>query len=388
MKTATLSIIACCAALSVSAADPFSEIEQRILANSYGLAASASQAEATSMTESTDNNLTDPEIEFEHLWGKGSVKWGAGISQSFDWPALYSARSKALRASTDARRLMLESDRADLIYKSRQLMLDIVGIRRQIQVSDSMISNLERLLSTTRLAMERNQATRLDVSKAEFALLSLRREREDYVIQLDDSRSSLTAMNGGNPVDISGLDNYPAAQLLTADAYIEAFDNNAPGAAAAKARTLAAAADARVARLASFPSFTVGYRHAYEEQTHYNGFSVAMTLPFFSSRNKHNAAQAQMIADRIGADGYILEQHAEIMAAHARAHRMQSRLADFDKVFGNCDYTAILNRLYENGQINVIDYINEINYYLGIRREYLQLQNDYHLTLAALNRYI
>lgn len=381
-------IMSGCVAMSLNAADPFADIESQVVANNTDLTSLAGANEADNLAAASENNLSDPEIEFEHLWGKGSVKWGAGISQSFEWPSLYGARSKANKAGAEARRLMFESERADLVFKSRQLMLEIVGIRQQMQFADSMISNLEHLLATTQLAMQRGQATRLDVSKARFALLSLKQEREGYTDLLQTSRSQLVALNGGKNVDISSLDSYPQASLLAQNEYIEAFDNNAPFAAAMRARVEAANAEAGAARLSSMPGFTVGYRHAYEEQTHFNGFSLGMSLPLFSGRHKRKAADAAVLAEKLGADSYTISMHADIAAAHTRARRMQARLDDFRKVFDDCDYTGILTRLYENGQINVIDYINEINYYLGVRREYLQLQNEYQLTLASLNRYL
>ncbi|MDE5655797.1 MAG: TolC family protein, partial [Muribaculaceae bacterium] len=209
MKHLILTIMSGCVAMSLNAADPFADIESQVVANNTDLASLAGANEADNLAAASENNLSDPEIEFEHLWGKGSVKWGAGISQSFEWPGLNNARSKANKAGAEARRLMFESERADLVYKSRRLMLEIVGIRQQMQFADSMISNLEHLLATTQLAMERGQATRLDVSKARFALLSIKQEREGYTDMLQDSRSQLVALNGGKNIDISGLDSYP-----------------------------------------------------------------------------------------------------------------------------------------------------------------------------------
>lgn len=384
-----LAYILASAALTASAQDPFSAIETQIAENNPEVAAARQSYEALRLSDAADNNLSDPEVEFEHLWGpKGDTRWSAGISQSFDWPGAYGARSRANAAKADARSAMLLSQMADIRYKARCVMLDIVGVNSQLALADSMICNLSRLEERTRLAMDRGQATRLDLSKVQFALLSLKQDRDEALARLNVSRSELVAINGGKAVDISGLQSYPQATLLDENTYLEAFDNSAPGLAAMQSEVVAARAEASAAAKSALPSFSVGYRHAYEDATHFDGFAVGMSLPFFSSRNRSKAAKAEVLAKALDSDSYRISSHAAIIADASNARRLKCRLSAFEQTFEATDYTSILNRLYENGQISVIDYITEINYYLDIRRQYLKLQNDYQLTLAALNRYL
>lgn len=375
--------------LGAKAQNQFEAIELQVADNNAALASMRQSNKAMNLNDDSENKPDGPEVEFEHLWGRGGVtKWSAGVSQSFDWPWTYSSRSKASKARSDARAMMLAMERADVIFKARQLMIEIVGIRLQMEFADSMLSNLERLMNRTRLAVERGQATRLDLSKTRFAILSLRRDRDALSLQLNSSRNELTALNGGKSIDISSLCSYPSASLLDEKSYIEAFDNNPAYAPAMNAQTEAARASAAAEARSSWPGFSIGYRHAFEEQTHFNGLTVGIKLPSFATGNKRKAAEAEIVARSLDMDNYTFSSHARIMADVANARRLAAGLLDYEDAFDSVDYAGILERLYENAQISVIDYITEINYYLDIRRQYLQMQNEYQLTLAALNRYL
>ena len=94
-----ISIAAACSCHA--AADNNSAFEAKvseILSNNPTLASRRANAEAESLNLRADNNLSDPELEFEHQWGTPSVggnKWSVSVSQSFDWPGVYHNRAKA-----------------------------------------------------------------------------------------------------------------------------------------------------------------------------------------------------------------------------------------------------------------------------------------------------
>ncbi|MDE5929010.1 MAG: TolC family protein [Muribaculaceae bacterium] len=384
-----LSALAVATTVNALATNPFSDIEQEIAENNPELASARLEYESSRLNDAADNNLIDPEVEFEQLWSRGGhKKWSAGISQSFDWPGAYGARSNAARTKAEARSMMLERQQSEVMFKARGLMLEIVGINRQLELTDSILSNLSLLEERIGKAVGQGHATRLDLGKIKFAALSLMEDRDSRLNQLAAARASLNALNGGKATDISGLTVYPSERLLDEKDYIDAFDNSNPYLPAMQAQVRAAEAEAKAVSRSALPSFTVGYRHAYEEEMHYNGFAVGMSLPFLSTRHKKKAAEADALARSLDMDSYRFSGHAAIIADVASARRMKQRLESFEKTFSDADYSSILKRLYENGQIGVIDYITEINYYLDIRRQYLQLQNEYQLTLASLNRYL
>ncbi|MDE7141660.1 MAG: TolC family protein, partial [Muribaculaceae bacterium] len=56
-----------------------------------------------------------------------------------------------------------------------------------------------------------------------------------------------------------------------------------------------AEAEASVAKAGRYPSFSVGYRHAFEEGTHFDGFSVGIGLPLYSRRHSSEASDARSL---------------------------------------------------------------------------------------------
>jgi hypothetical protein len=78
-----------------------------------------------------------------------------------------------------------------------------------------------------------------------------------------------------------------------------------------------------------------------------------------------------------------------IVTDFAAARRIEKRIDAYDAIFANdVDYLALLKKSYDGGQITVLDYLLEINYFTEARLNYLALCHDYRLRLADLNRYI
>ncbi|MDE7155543.1 MAG: hypothetical protein K2N79_04575, partial [Muribaculaceae bacterium] len=88
-------------------------------------------AEAEIQEMKAENILEGPELEGFHKWGNsGDRKYGAGISQGFDWPGLYSARRQMIRNNETALGLLRNATVTDKKVAARSLLIDLVKSKR------------------------------------------------------------------------------------------------------------------------------------------------------------------------------------------------------------------------------------------------------------------
>lgn len=389
MKVLCTSLFALGLTASAFCQQSFESITSSILSNNLSLAAiSCSNIEADKSAAS-DNNLADPEVEFQHLWGSPGAgnKWTLSVSQSFDWPGAYRARSRANKARSNARRQLFVSQQQDLKVQVQEILLQIIGLKQQMALSDEILKNVNDQLTITRQQLSHGEATVIDEAKLRFELIGLEAKHDELSQQLQALHQELIALNNGKFIDITSLEEYPLCPLYDEETYVMSFENNDPFAAALIANAEAARAEGTVSRMGWYPGFSISYDHETEPGARFNGFTVGMSLPLWGNRNKSAASEAALSAAALEFDAYLLQRRGAIRADVAAAKAMRNRLDKYLSSFESIDYMGMLDTLRNSGQLTVLNYVCEVQYYLGLRSEYLELLNNYHLTLARLNRY-
>ncbi|MDE7124950.1 MAG: TolC family protein, partial [Muribaculaceae bacterium] len=219
------------------------------------LSAAVHSSKADELALKAENQLEAPEIEVEHLFaGKGQKdKTGVTVSQSFDWPGAYMARSRAIDASSEASRLRIASLRREKLLEAKLLMIDIIYTRRQLAVLDSVSANISRQLAYTEDGFRRGELTILDVNRMRIERLAIQTKISAAAMRQVSLRSSLEIMAGSTDItDIwDRLDNFPSAPLATEDTYAAAAEENNPMIVSARAAAAAAKAEATAARMNS-----------------------------------------------------------------------------------------------------------------------------------------
>lgn len=376
------------ASASPQAAD-YDAIVNSIVANNLALKAERASLQSQGLEIKAENNLSDPEIGFEHQWGTYGTKWNISVSQSFDWPGAYSARSKASNKAEDAFAMLYRSKENQLRLDARRLLIDISYCLQRRNLTVAVADNISRLNELISKAYEHGQATILDISKINLRMAESQAALETIDSELASLRGDLIALNGNQNISVDGLEKYDDERLLSEERYLDAIDHSDAMAASLRAEADYQLARSRAARMGNYPGFSLGYVHNVELGDHFNGFSVGVSLPFFSNRHKSSSARLAAEAAETAVIDYRISAQTRIVTEYASAKRLKKRIEAYDAVFANdIDYLALLKKSFDGGQINVLDYLLEVNYFTEARIAYLSLCHDYRLRLANLNRNI
>lgn len=390
-RFAIYGIILGCAATSAYAAD-FETVVNTIVSNNAALAAQRESYKAQGLTMRADNTLSDPEIGFEHQWGPAEVgnKWNISVSQSFDWPGVYAKRSAANREAVNAFEFLYRADEADLRLKARQTLCDYVDAVSRHRLLTEVAANLDTLYRRQAFAYDHGELTILDMKKLRLERASLQVRLATVETTTDRLRHDLIALNGGKTLDLGGLTDYEQTPLLPEEEYLASFYDSDPAVAARQGLARSAQLNAQAASRARMPGFSVGYIHNVEGGAHFNGFSVGVSLPVYSSSKRRAVALAESLSLEQSNADYLLATHSAIVSDYSAARSLGERLKVYDDFFvsdSGDNYLTLLGKSFDGGQINMITYLLELNYYLEARIDYQTALHDYQLLLARLSRY-
>ena len=135
------------------------------------------------------------------------------------------------------------------------------------------------------------------------------------------------------------------------------------------------------------PGFSIGYKLENELGTYFNGFSIGVSIPLFSHKNKTEANLAQLKAIDLQSNAIEVNRISQIKAQRNNAIALFQELEQYRPILENQDNIKLLKKALDGGQINLITYIQEVNFFIEAQNNYLNVEYNYHKALATLNQY-
>ena len=261
-----------------------------------------------------------------------------------------------------------------------------VYARRRLDLLQRVYENMDSLRNYITTGYRDGQLTILDVKKIQLELYGLRARIADVSQESMQAGAELAALNDGNALD-ADFGAYPAEPMYDLSRYLEYASSANPDVTAAEATAKSARLDADAVAASRMPGFTVGYRHAFEEEQHFNGFAIGVSLPVYSRSRAVKAAKLRATASGFDAAEASASARSAVTAAYSVAEKRRNALSELNDVTLDESYPRLLLMAYKGGQINVITYIQELNYYLSARETRLDAEYQLRLALITLNKY-
>ncbi len=386
-------IIALMSMLPLAAgADTFDEIMSEVMHNNLTVRAENASAEAQVEGLYGENTLEAPEVEFSRVWNTesgGENKWSLSVSQSFDWPGVYAARREAARTSRSAMHFLRESALLDLRQETRSLLIDIIHNAQLIEMQSQLAERMDSMEMFYKKAAEAGAETRLDYNKTVLERIAAHRELNTLKASRAALLASLQTLNGGKDVTDMALrlgavyPIMPAPGILSA----ETIRERDPQIAAAQASLDAAKSMIKAEKRSRIPGFSIGYEHEVEGSETFNGFSIGITLPMWGRKHQIKASGLEAEAALMDAEMALARRVAEMDADRRQLDALRATIDEYEPVINDKANYELLQKALKAGQINFLTFIQESNYFIAARRDYIDTLYEYNLTLSRLNRY-
>ena len=377
---------------AMAGSTPFDEALAEVIGNNLSVRAEASRAQIETENILGENTLEAPEVSFSRVWGSRKEygnKWSLGVSQSFDWPGVYAARREAARTARSASQYMLESTLLDLRQEVRTLFIDIIHNTQLIEIQTELVDRMNQMEAYYKKAAEAGAETRLDYNKTVIERIAVHRELHTLEAQRSTLMSTLSTLNGGKDIDgiIAKLGNaYPITRVP------ESIDKTVimkrdPQYAAALAGVEAAKSMVKVEKRSRIPGFSIGYEHESEGDENFNGFSIGLTLPVWGRGHQIKASTLEAEASLMDAELALTRRVAEMNGDRKQLDTLRHIMDEYEPVVNEKSNYELLHKALKAGQITFLTYIEESNYFIAAKRDYLDTLYEYNLILTRLARY-
>ena len=142
-----------------------------------------------------------------------------------------------------------------------------------------------------------------------------------------------------------------------------------------------------VPKMQQLPSFSVGDKYAYELGDKFNGFTVGVSLPLFSSRNKVASAKARKISAQFARQSDEVAKTSQMMVWYDEATELKGQIDEYKAVLGDKTNVKLLRKALDAGQISLLDYLMEMRYFIDAHNQLLELELRYNNLIVDIDKY-
>ena len=338
----------------------------------------------------TSTNLGDTEIGFEYQNGANinGQKYGISVSQGFDWPGMYMARSKANNAKIKAAEYEFQIDKLDILFTAKQLCLNVINANQKIKAQTQIYNGIKQLSAEYEKGFKHGEISILDINKLKIELLNVKQALDKSIVERNNLIDKLTALNGNKSIaNIESIDVYPNQELHAFETYTNEFSSLDPKLNYEAQILNSSNKEVTMAKLGWLPKFSVGYKYANELGDKFNGFEIGMALPLFSNINKVKTAKSTQLSAEYNEQDILAEKTAEIKSNYAQAVYLRSQIHSYNTVLSDTANHEMLRKALDGGQITLLNYLLEIRYFLEAEQTLLDLEFEYNSVLTTLNKY-
>ncbi|MDO9138455.1 MAG: TolC family protein [Lutibacter sp.] len=335
----------------------------------------------------TGNSLYNPTIEYDYLKGSpadAGNQTDIVVTQSFDFPTVYGKKNQLANQQILQADLYLQAANQALLLEAKMICIELV-YRNKLQIPLAKRKEAtEKWLAQFNRKLETGDGTILDVNKAEIQLLEIKKqflENASFIAKLNEQ---LTSLNGGTAItfkDEAYFDVPVIADFDTLEKEIEAQDYLRKTLEQDK---VIAQKQIEVSKAMALPKMEVGYHYQGILGQTYNGFHTGISLPLWESKNRVKLEKAKMTFAEIALADHTNDHYYEIKQLYGRYESLKSILEDYEKINKSADPTKLLDKALAAGQISVLEYFVEMNYYNTSFNSYLEIEKEYYEVVATL----
>lgn len=369
----------------------YQNILDTIEVNSTVLSAHYKQMEAGKAENNAHALVENPEIEAGYKFGYGeeSSKIELGISQEFDFPTVYSHQNKIRKMSSQIIDMQYEIDRSSVLAEAQAICTELIFCKMKLNLYKQNYDNAVKIAEAYQKMMEIGETNILDYNKAKMNLANTKNNYDLEVIHHDNLMATLKTMNGGNDIDFQYEDYAVVTLPENFDEWYANVEAVNPVFEQMRQQLAIDQQNVKLSKAQWFPKFSVGYgaemAQGHNEGEH--GPSIGLVLPLW--HNKGTVKSAKLHAE--AAETLLMNEKAitynYLNSLYAKAKAMQNNIGVLAESLQEFDSQTLLFKAFEKGELNLIDYVTETEYYQNAMLELYSAQYEMNATLIELMSY-
>ena len=387
-KTIITYVILCVVGtISAKAQNDYSSILKDVEINNIELQALRAELQAQQIENNAANNLENLSVEGSYSWGN-QVQMGPkktlSVAQPFDFPTVYAVRGKLMKITNSNLELHYSAERMNILLEAKKLCVEITYYNSLIQLYNQRLDAAKTIADNYNKKMEAGKANILEVNKAELNLASLQSEYDKAVAERQNLLVALAGMNGGKTVAINNVGYEKASLPANFETWYKEVENKNPILLHAQGLVDVNKQQLKLTKNQWLPQLHVGYVNETVVDESYQGVAVGLSLPLWNNKSKVKQSKAQLQTSEAILDGTRNECYNTYKTLYNQSQTLQQNADKLASTLSRCNSEALLQKALDAGEISLLEYLLEIEFYQQAAINTLAAQRDAQMALAEL----
>jgi outer membrane protein, heavy metal efflux system len=390
MKQLSVYIISCFLILDTIAQTDFKGVLKSVEANNKSIQSNRKYGEARRAEFKTGLSLYDPQIEYDYLFGSPV---GAGnqkdfsVTQRLDFPTAYKRKKRVSNEQIAQTELQQQVYRQDILLEAKLLAVQIIYYNKKAAELNRRLTSTKKLVDDYQKKLEKGDVIILDVNKAKLQLLTIKNELALNQNERLVTNTRLSELNGGQILDIRDT-TYPASPVIPSfeelDSTIEAND---PIIKVYEQEIRIQEENISLQKSLRLPKIEAGYHSQGILGQSYKGAHAGITIPLWENKNRVEAAQANLDYATSNTQTHISGHRLENKRYYDQLAVRETAMEEYITLLSTLNNTPLLDKALRLGQITILQYYQEENFYFSAYDKYLQMEWEYQQAVARLFKY-
>jgi len=369
-------------------ADIYTSVLREIEANSTTLGALRENMEAERLANRTGIYLANPEVEFAYMWGDPVAlgnRTNLNVSQGFDFPTAYGHRNKISKLKNENAESDYRSGRMNLLLSAKQICIELVYYNALLAEYNMRVNNAIAISDSYEARFNAGDVGILESNKAKLNLITVRNEVARINIERSALLSELKRLNGGKDLDFS-FGKYPLDALPSDfESWYALAEQRNPVLSYVKGEIEINKRQVALNRAMSLPKFSAGYTSEALTDEKFQGVMVGMSIPLWENKNTVKEARARVRASELVMQDSKVEFYNRLQNLYVKASELNRNATEYRNALSAYSNDSLLKKALDSGEISLLEYLLELEYYYDAVNKMLEAERDYELSLAELS---
>lgn len=365
----------------------YQNVLDTIEANSTVLSAHHKNMEAEIAENKSHALVENPEFEAGYKFGEESNKVELGLSQTIEFPTVYSNQNKIRKMNNELIATQYEIDRMNVLAEAQNICTELIFCKTKIKLFKQNYDNAVKIADAYQKMMEFGECNILDYNKSKMNLANAKNNYELEMIHHDNLMAALKTMNGGKEIDFQYEDYATVVLPDNFDEWYSSVEQSNPVFEQMRRQIAVDNQNVKLKKNEWIPSISIGYGMEKGRDEMEHGPSIGLSLPLWHNKGSVKSAQMKAEATEMLLSNEKAVTYNYLSSLFAKAKSLQENIGMLATSLKDFDSQALLYKAFEKGEMNLIDYVIEVEYYQNAMLELYSAQYEMNSTLIELKSY-
>ena len=365
---------------------PLSEFLKQVSANNPEIKAYGKLLEARKLEALTGLTPPDPFISAGFMPGNTSTpgaKKTWSVTQSFVFPTKYLLQKKINKNTVLLAEQEFNQGRLLTLLDAELSVYDLIYNTKALNALKNRKAGFDKLRLAWGKMLDNNEVTILDYNKVmmELATVNLEIARREAGIEM--TREKLTYMSGSDELFME-IKEYPAVPEPNPEKLISEKYAMHPAFLIPEIEYRISMQEVKLSKTGSLPEFQVGYASEVLPGETFTGPVGGISIPLWSNSNRIRTAAATADHSSAYRDAVLLKLRSQARSEFANMKALQKSISEIRDILESGGGTRYPDAALSNGEISIAAYFLYLDVFYQSEDRLLELENEYHKSLAVL----